>query len=470
MKKTVLIFLLISVYNFLICQDLNSVEGSWQGEISVQNINTTLVLDIYPNSSSKIIASLPKMASINHKASKIKFTEGTLSFNVVNLAYSFDLTLKNDSLHGFAQGMRSKKIEHISLFKTENPLRVNRPQTPKPPFSYKEEIIVVKNKKAKISLEGTLTIPSGEGPFPTVILVTGSGPQDRDSEVFMHKIFWVIADYLSSRGVAVFRYDERGVGKSTGNFAQATSFDFAQDLSYIFKQIKKHPKVGKLGVLGHSEGGLVAAIVASKNKKCDFVISLAGPAVNGKEILLEQAKQMYILEGKDKNFLNFEIEVRSYIFELYGKSKDATSFAQDLRAYFEKLQSEISQEKAKRHNISPKVAEVWILQLSSAWMKEYIKTDPYKYWRKLKCPTLVLIGDKDFQVPYHQNMPIYEKAFKEAKNSNANMMKIKSANHLFQICEKGSMDEYASIEESISPKVLEIISNWIKQTTNRDEK
>ena len=230
----------------------------------------------------------------------------------------------------------------------------------------------------------------------------------------MHKIFWVIADYLSSRGVAVFRYDERGVGKSTGNFAQATSFDFAQYLSYIFKQIKKHPKVGKLGVLGHSEGGLVAAIVASKNKKCDFVISLAGPAVNGKEILLEQAKQMYILEGKDKNFLNFEIEVRSYIFELYGKSKDATSFAQDLRAYFENCNQKSP---SQRHNISPKGLEFGCLTrlLNERYIKKITNLGKLKYllWYLWQISSI-----------YHQNMPIYEKGFK-GQNSNE-YMKIKS--------------------------------------------
>lgn len=440
------------------------IDGSWQGFIVNEKDTFVLVFDVDFESKTPVLMTFPYAAKEDVRPQGLRFKNDTLRLTVSSLAARIQLVYINENeLDGLWIATNTKDTLSLRMQKTNHPLRVHRPQTPKEPFPYASEIITITNKKAKISLEGTLTLPQGEGAFPCVILVTGSGPQDRNSEIFMHSSFWVIADYLSRHGIAVFRYDERGVGKTTGNFSTSTSHDFTDDLLTVFKHLRKHKKLNKsqIGVAGHSEGGLVCAMAAAKNKNINFYISLAGPAVRGGDILLEQAKQLFITSGKDENYVGFEYAFRKKIFEMYHSISDSQKFAEAIREFFEKTMVEITEEQAKEHNISKSFAEMWIIQLSSPWMKEFLSIEPATYLEKIKCPVLVMIGEKDIQVPHYQNLPVYEQIFSESKHPNYELKKMPQLNHLFQTANTGSFSEYARIEETFSPLALETIKDWI---------
>lgn len=446
----------------------SKIKGSWQGTMIHEKDSFNVVFDIYPDSTNSVLVSFPDVASVDNKPQRSRFTNDSLILSLPKMGANIKLFLINPTeLSGFWCNVGGKDSTILVMRKTDNPLRVQRPQTPKSPFPYSSETIVIQNKKANISIEGTLTLPEGKGPFPSVILVTGSGPQDRNSEIMMHKSFWVIADFLTRRGVAVFRYDERGVGKSTGNYSNSTTLDFANDLKEIFMFLKKDSRLNKqqIGLMGHSEGGIVIGIVASQVKSVAFVISLAGSAVSGREILLEQAKQMNILNGKDSAFVEYDYLFRTKIFDAFISNSDKKIFAEKVRTLFADAIKELGEEKAKDYSITKSASELWILQLSSPWMDTFIRLNPADYWKKVNCPVLVLIGDKDFQVPYHQNMPVYESIFQNSKNKNVTLLKMESLNHLFQTANTGSMNEYARISETFSPKALTTISEWILKQT-----
>lgn len=448
--------------------EYQKIEGSWQGFILNEKDTFVLVFDVNSESKTPVLMTFPDVAMKDIRPQGLRFANDTFRLSVSSLAARIQLVYMNENkMEGFWIATSSRDTLSLQMQKTNHPLRIHRPQTPKEPFPYSSEIITIQNKKAKVSIEGTLTLPQGEGPFSCVILISGSGPQDRNSEILMHPSFWVIADYLTRHGIAVFRYDERGVGKSTGNFSASTSYDFADDLLIVFRNLQKNKKLNKnqIGVAGHSEGGLVGAMVAAKNKNISFYISLAGPAVRGSEILLEQSKQLFIVSGKEKEYVEFEYAFRKKIFDLFHSISDSRKFAEAMRDYFEKSMVEIGEEKSKEHNISKAFAEMWIMQLSSPWMKEFMSIEPANYLKKIKCPVLVMLGEKDFQVPYYQNLPVYEKVFSESKHPNYTLLKILQLNHLFQTANTGSISEYGRIEETFSPIALEAMKDWILKTT-----
>lgn len=462
--------LTILLLNTLAQSDFQKLNGSWQGYVVSEKDTFVVVFDVNSDSQTPFLASFPYMAMLDVRPQGLRFLNDTLSFSVSSLMARIHLVNRdNVKMDGIWVATNTKDTLMLQMERTENPLRIRRPQTPQEPFSYSSEIITIKNKKAKVTIEGTLTLPKGDGPFPCLILVTGSGPQDRNSEIFLHKSFWVIAEYLSSRGIAVFRYDERGVGKTTGNFSTSTSYDFADDLLAVFKHLQKHKRLNKkqIGVAGHSEGGLVCAIAASRNKNIAFYISLAGPAVRGSEILLEQAKEHFVIAGKDEDFINYDYAFRKKIFELFHSNSDNQKFAEAVRKLFDETIAEIGEERAKELSITKQIAEIWIMQLSSPWMKQFVKIDPADYLKNIKCPVLVMIGEKDFQVPYTQNLPIFEKIFSSSSHTNYTLKQLPHLNHLFQTANTGSISEYARIEETFSPVALEIIKEWITLQINK---
>ncbi len=452
--------------------DYSKIKGSWQGSIEIEKDSFNVVFDIYPDSAYPILISFPDIAMIDTKPQRSKFSNDSLILVLPKMGAIVKLVQTSSNvLSGYWFSSATMDSNLLVMTKTNTPLRVFRPQTPKPPFSYTSETLVIQHKKANVSIEGTLTLPNGKGPFPAVILVSGSGPQDRNSEILMHKSFWVIADYFTRRGIAVFRYDERGVGKSTGTYSTASTIDFADDLMEIFKVIQKDSRLNpkQIGLMGHSEGGIIIAIATSKIKSVGFLVSLAGSAVPGLDILLEQAKEMNVLAGKDSAFIQYDYQFRTKIFEIFLNTPDKKEFVEKIKNLFDNAITELGEEKAKEYSITKSIAELWIMQLSSPWMETFIRLDPAEYWSKVKCPTMVLIGEKDFQVPYNQNMPRYKEIFEKSNNKNVTLLKMDSLNHLFQTCKTGSVGEYGRIEETFSPKALKTISDWILKQNNTNK-
>ena len=335
---------------------------------------------------------------------------------------------------------------------------IHRPQTPEPPFSYNSREVFVPLTELGVQLAGTLTLPSDElvqpsKGWPTVVFITGSGSQDRDETIMGHKPFAVLADHLARSGVASLRVDDRGVGGSTGARADLTTLDFASDIAQVVSFVKEQETVDvdKVGVLGHSEGGLIAAMVAS-DFPISFVISLAGTGVNGLEVLIEQNLDVLGVE---------DVNARTEFRTRYANAMMAEMGSELEREHI--LQVIEFQEQYSGQNLSSEHRKAGLQQFEqikkSAWMQTFMTIEPSTYWSTVTVPTLILNGSKDLQVSSTINLPAIQHAIPET--TLLTVKEIDGVNHLFQQCETGSISEYGVIDQTIDPFVLEVISSWI---------
>jgi len=327
-----------------------------------------------------------------------------------------------------------------------------RPQNPAKPYPYREEDISYENKAQGIKLGATLTIPPGKGPFPAVVLITGSGPQDRDESLMGHKPFLVLADYLTRKGIVVLRADDRGVGKSTGEFSGATTADFATDteagITYLKTRSEVNPKM--IGLIGHSEGGIIAPMIAARNPDVAFIVMLAGSGVPGDEIIVTQAELLAEAAGQNHEEAIKAGEKQRRILEVVKGNIDDVILEKHLH---EELAGDMT---------DAQIGAI-VRQLNIRWLRYFLTYDPAQALRKVKCPVLVLNGEKDLQVPPKRNLPVIRKALEAAGNKNFEVDELPGLNHLFQAAKTGSPAEYAEIEETMSPVVLEKVSSWITQ-------
>ncbi len=351
----------------------------------------------------------------------------------------------------------------LRLQKTGEDLSLRRPQEPKPPFPYQTEEVTFRNQFGGIMLQGSLTIPEGSGPFPACILVSGSGPQDRDESLLGHKPFLVIADHLSRNGIAVFRYDDRGCGASGGVFESATTLDFATDARAAFDHLRNDSRVipSRIGFAGHSEGGLIAAIVAGQNLATAFVILLAGPALPGDALLLQQTRLIAEAMGSDSKQIKEAEKTNREIFSILKKTPDTAAAAVKIRKI---LQENLTDAESREAGTAAYI-EAQLSQLNAPWFRTFLTLDPVPYLSLIQCPVLALYGSKDLQVPPADNIKALKKALEKANNSDHEIVTLAGLNHLFQTAGTGSPEEYGKIEETISPKVLDIITAWLKQKT-----
>ena len=345
---------------------------------------------------------------------------------------------------------------------------IRRPQTPKAPFPYVVEDIKFENKVDGIELAGTLTIPKTNKPCPAVVMISGSGPQDRDESILEHKPFWVIADHLSRNGVAVLRFDDRETAESKGDFSKATSEDFANDAEAAFNYLAKDARISgrHIGLIGHSEGGLIAPIVAARRSDVAFIVLLAGPGVNGQEILLSQGRLVLEAEGiNDKTALTTQRETQLAMFEAILKSPADSNVESLTNAAIKQLMDSLPEELRNEETLRPSIA-AGIAQLNTPWFRNFLTFDPASVLQKVKCPVLALNGQKDVQVDPALNLPAIEAALVKGGNSQYRTMEFPSLNHLFQTCKTGGVSEYQTIEETISPVVLKTMTEWIAEHTS----
>ncbi|MAO48301.1 MAG: hypothetical protein CL527_06235 [Aequorivita sp.] len=350
-------------------------------------------------------------------------------------------------------------LTSTSFFAQDN---LNRPQTPQAPFSYNIEEVSFQNMQDSITLKGTFTYPKTGGNFTTAILISGSGPQNRNSEILGHKSFWVLADYLASHGIAVLRYDDRGVGESTGDFSKATSVDFAEDvvaaITYLEGRKEIDPK--KIGLIGHSEGGVIAPMVASENKNVAFIVSMAGVMIPGSELLLLQKQLQLRSMGSSDSFISKEIE-----FDKGIMSTVTTSPVDSLKYNLEKYTSDFFKEHPNfpsEHGMTEAYYKTLIVEsYSSPWLSNFIRYDPINALENVDCPFLALNGEKDLQVPAKENLGVLLRISEAHTTKKITLKSYPGINHLFQECETGSVMEYAQIEQTLSPQVLKDITEWI---------
>ena len=469
MKKNVILSILLvafgltsslSAQNFI---NRKTLPGSWLGKISTNGIDLRLVFNLKFNVKDSLSATLdsPDQGAKNIPLGGVALVDKKLTIKAPMLMGEYKGTITGDSTIDGTWTQRGATYT-VNLKKLKTAFIVSRPQEPKPPFPYTSEDVTFTNDKFNIKLSGTLTLPSGKGPFKAVIMITGSGAQNRNEEFMGHKPFLVIADYLSRNGIAVLRYDDRGVGGSQGNYSEATSEDLATDAEAAFNFLKTNPKINEkeIGLMGHSEGGLIAPIVAASNPDIGFIVSLAGPGVTGQQIIIRQSEDISKLSGVSEHQIKESTEALKKRFAILRKEKDNKKAELKIIALYKE-----NLEKNKTSNEeTEKAVNVFKEQFgadSYTWFRYFIMTDPSIFWKKVDCPVLALNGEKDLQVSAKENLPAIEKALKSSGNKSVKTVKLPELNHLFQHSKTGLPAEYSSIEETFSPDALKIISDWI---------
>ncbi len=342
-----------------------------------------------------------------------------------------------------------------------------RPQTPTAPFPYLVEEVLFRNETDGVQLAGTLTIPTTAQPCPAVVMISGSGPQDRDETLLDHKPFWVIADHLSRHGIAVLRFDDRGTGASKGNFSAATSADFANDVEAAFDHLSRDPRFAKtaIGLMGHSEGGTIAPMVAARRKDVAFAILLAGTGVNGKEILLSQGQLILQAEGvTDESLLNTQRATQLALIDTVLEAAADATLDELTAAAIKRLTETLPEDSIPEESLKETVT-AGIQRMQSPWFRYFLTYEPATQLQRVQCPVLALNGEKDVQVDPRLNLPAIEAALVKGRNPRFRTIEFPAMNHLFQSCTTGGLSEYQTIEETISPIVLQTITDWITDVT-----
>jgi pimeloyl-ACP methyl ester carboxylesterase len=310
-------------------------------------------------------------------------------------------------------------------------------------------------------------MPSKEGLFPAVVLISGSGPQNRDEELMGHKPFLVLSDYLTRNGIAVLRYDDRGTGKSKGIFSKGTSFDFSNDAEAAFNYLLTRKEIisNKIGIMGHSEGGLIAPMIAARNKNVGFIVLLAGTGLPGDQIMLLQQELIARADGSTEADIQKTKRVNKAVFDIVRKNENQTNLNAELSAY---LKNELEKDTALSKSIGMSVDDYiksTLKQIASPWFQYFLKYDPQPVLTQVKCPVLAINGEKDLQVPPKEDLAAIKKALKKGGNKNFVTKELPGLNHLFQECKTGSPEEYGDIEQTFSPLALQEILQWIKLQT-----
>lgn len=447
-------------------QSMEEIEGDWLGTLNLGESTLRIVFHISVDEEGLLTSTLdsPDQGANGISTSKTSFVDGKLNIEAALIGGKYSGELKESVLKGtWSQGGGSLPLD---MERMENPIVYNRPQEPEKPYPYKEEVVRFTNEVGGFELEGTLTVPKTEGAYPVAILISGSGPQDRDESLMGHRPFLVIADYLTRQGIAVLRYDDRGVGNSGGDFGAATTLDFATDVEAAIQFLKNRADIDSesIGLIGHSEGGLIAPIVAQDDENTvAFVVMLAGPGLQGKEILLSQSALMAEKQGMPLFMVEKMNLVNNRLYELVVEIEDIELLKPKLRNELREIRKDLTSMEVTGLGLSEERDDQIVSQLGGPWMQQFMGLDPQQYLKQLKAPVLSLIGEKDVQVIPNENNEVIERILKASGNTDYTVKTLPGLNHLFQQAETGLPTEYANIEETFSEDVLEMITSWIKE-------
>lgn len=447
--------------------------GIWEGDLNAGVQTIRLIMFISEPAPGALLLSMqsPQQSPATLKADTCYLdAQGDLVMEMSKFKIGFTGHLQGDTLlvGKFVQGMSFP----LQLKKVKAPTAITkakRPQTPKPPFAYKSIDVNFRNNDGSINYGGTLTLPNdNEGKkFPAVLLISGSGAQDRDETILGHKPFAVIADYLTSNGIAVLRVDDRGVGKSTGNHAAATSANFADDAEAAvnFLQTQPHIDAARIGLIGHSEGGMIAPMLASRRSDIKALVLLAGPGVTGADLLTEQNVAIYQSGGMSATAAEAYGKIFARVLNAIVTASDSASAMHATMAIVSnwqvadsiKAQFELADTAGQR-----KYSETMVNQIGSPWMKYFLQYNPVPALKSLRCHVLALNGSKDVQVLPKSNLAGIEAALKKSRSKSFEVMELPGLNHLFQKCSTCTIDEYQKLEETFSTDALHIMLNWLR--------
>lgn len=439
------------------------ITGQWSGELNIQGLKFRLVFNI-TKVENGLISTMdsPDEGAKGIQTTATIFEDSVLKVTITTAKIEFEGTLGKDEIIVGTFKQRGLSFP-LSLSKKVLEKRA-RPQEPTKPYPYYSEDISFENKKAGIRLAGTLTLPRKDGVFPVVILISGSGPQNRDEQMFEHKPFLVISDYLTRNGIAVLRYDDRGTAQSNGNFLTATSLDFSTDVEAGVDYLKTRKEINKnkIGLIGHSEGGVIAPMVASRSKDVAFVVLLAGVGISGDQLALMQLKLFGKAAGESDETLRLKEVTYRKAYDMVHKSKNVVQLKNDLTIFF--TQAIIDHPIiAKMDGVSADdFVQFQVTQMTNTWMHYFIRYDPAPTLEKVHCPVLALNGEKDLQVSARENLKAIKKALTKGGNKKVTVKELPVLNHLFQECNTGALSEYATIEQTFSPTALTEILRWLQ--------
>lgn len=440
----------------------------WQGQLG----QIRLILRVFPDSLSgtqKAFFDSPDQNASNLPVSELKVTSDSLIANskVIGGGFTGKFNDKKTQINGtWQQGKANLPLTLIRI--TSLAPAIERPQTPKPPFPYKSENVKYSNSDKSVHFGGTLTLPQSSKPSPVVILISGSGQQDRDESIFNHKPFAVIADHLTSNGIAVLRVDDRGVGETGGEVKNATSADFAKDILSGIAYLKTRNEIdGKqIGLIGHSEGGMIAPMVAVQSKDVAFIVSLAGVGVKGIDLMKKQTSDMLkassLPPDQYKALDGFYVRMLDLVKQ-HGLTKPI-----NLKPELEKWK--LAQPKGLLDSMKLNAGQPgedmirnYADMISLPWMRYFIAYNPEPVLSKIRIPLLALNGAKDIQVNSTENLAGFERLLTKAGNKDFKIQELPGLNHLFQTAQTGYANEYATLDETISPTALQVMTEWIRQ-------
>lgn len=471
MKKILLTFLaFIIVVTTATAQ--NKFTGSWEGKLEL-GMPLRLVFNVSVNSEGVYTATMdsPDQSAFGIPCETVTVANNTITITLGKGTIKYEGSLENDNLvkGTFTQGQAfplslTRKGAGVVVQK------LNRPQTPQAPFTYISEDVVYTNKDKSISYAATITIPDSKGTFPAAIIVSGSGGQNRDFDFFEHKFYAVLADALTKKGYIVLRVDDRGIGKTTGSFADATTLDFANDAQAGLNYLLSRPEVNKkkLGIIGHSEGGIVAPMIAAERKDIDFIILLAAPGVPVPELMVQQNRAIFLQQGMNEQ--NLEAYLQLYKALLH----DAVStphLQQALDAGKKTMQQWVDKTDVAiitsmgydKADAQDQLVNSLIKSFATPWGRYFFSFNPTPYLQKLQCKVLALNGSADIQVDAGQNLAAIEKALAKSKARQVSIKKVPGLNHLFQTCKSCTIQEYGELEETFSPVALNEITDWLQK-------
>jgi pimeloyl-ACP methyl ester carboxylesterase len=441
--------------------DNAAVAGHWEGMVEIPGVPLPFAIDLeersgvwsgtidFPAQGMKALA----LRGVTVEGASVRFTVAGVPGDP-----TFEGKLEGKAITG---GFRQGAERFTFRLGREKRAGPRRPQTPKPPFPYRVEQVSYGHDG--ITLAGTLTLPAGDGPFPAVVMITGSGAQDRDDTIFEHKPFLLLADHLTRRGIAVLRVDDRGVGGSSGSVDTATIDDTIADVLAGLRLLHGRPEIAgdRIGLMGQSEGGAIAPAVALRSGEIAFVVLLAAPGVPGHEISARQLETFLTLQKVPRNVIDLKLETQRRAQRIILDEADDARRTARLREHFTAEAATATPEEIAYFGSREAYIEASVAIWSLPRMRYFSAFDPRIALGKLSVPVLALNGTLDLQVDPEQNLPEIEKALAQAGNADVTLRRLPGLNHLLQPARTGDMSEYALIETTIDPPVLDIISDWI---------
>jgi uncharacterized protein len=432
--------------------DPASLVGIWQGVIKAGGQEVRLVFHLdYREGAWTATADSPDQGVNGIPVDSVTLEGKKIVIDVKATAGRYEGVVQEGAASIAGKWLQGGGAFAVDLERIQVVEQIRRPQDPTPPYPYDEREVRFRNDEAGITLAGTLTVPREGGPHPAVVLVSGSGAQNRNEEIMNHRPFLVLADYLTRRGIAVLRYDDRGVPPSEGDAVSATSLDFAGDALAAFRFLSMQPGVdpSKVGIAGHSEGGLIAPMVASQHAEVAFIVLLAGPGYRGYEILLQQAAAIMRASGATTAQIDAAEGANRRIYDVILGEQDLAKAEARIREIF------------AGYGLKKEGVDAQVASLLSPWYRFFVAYDPTEALRRTACPVLALNGSLDLQVPAVENLSAVEKALRDGGNARVTAVKLEGLNHLFQHATTGLVQEYLQIDETFAPEAMETVARWI---------